>query len=61
MKAYEDAVEKCSTKHAPWYIIPSDSRSRRNAMIARIVRGVLEDMDPQYPDPGYRPEHFEIG
>lgn len=61
MDAYEDAVTACSTEHAPWYVIPADSRSRRNAMIARLVRGALEDMDPQYPDPGYRPEHFEIG
>jgi len=60
MDAYETAVEKCSTKHAPWYVIPSDSRSRRNAFIARLVRGALEDMDPQYPDPGYRPDQFEI-
>lgn len=60
MDAYQDAVEKCSTKHAPWYVVPADSRTRRNAMIARLVRGVLEDMDPQYPDPGYRPDQFEI-
>jgi len=60
MEAYETAVEKCSTKHAPWYVVPADSRSRRNAMIARLVRGALEDIDPKYPDPGYRPEHFEI-
>jgi len=60
MDAYETAVEKCSTEHAPWYIVPADSRSRRNAMIARLVRGALEDIDPQYPDPGYRPEQFEI-
>ena len=60
MDAYEAAVEKCSTRHAPWYVVPADSRTRRNAMIARLVRGALEDMDPQYPDPGYRPEHFEI-
>ena len=61
MDAYETAVDKCSTEHAPWYVIPSDSKTRRNAMIARLVRGALEDMDPQYPDPGYRPEQFEIG
>ncbi|MEM7661033.1 MAG: PPK2 family polyphosphate kinase [Pseudomonadota bacterium] len=61
MDAYETAVRKCSTKHAPWYIIPSDSRTRRNAMIARLVRGALEDADPSYPDPGYRTEQFEIG
>jgi PPK2 family polyphosphate:nucleotide phosphotransferase len=61
MDAYEAAVEKCSTKHAPWYIVPSDSRTRRNAMIARLVRGALEEMNPKYPDPGYRPDQFEIG
>lgn len=61
MDAYETAVDTCSTPHAPWYVIPSDSRTRRNAMIARLVRGLLEDMDPQYPDPGYRLEQFEIG
>lgn len=61
MDAYETAVDKCSTEHAPWYVIPSDSKTRRNAMIARLVRGALEDMDPQYPDPGYRPEQFDIG
>lgn len=61
MKAYETALEKCSTDHAPWYVVPADSRSRRNAMIARLVRGALEDLDPQHPDPGYRPDQFDIG
>lgn len=60
MDAYERAIEKCSTGHAPWYVVPADSRTRRNAMIARLVRGALEDMNPQYPDPGYRPEDFKI-
>ena len=60
MKAYEIAVEKCSTEHAPWYVIPADSKSRRNAIIARLVRGALEDMNPVHPDPGYRLDQFEI-
>ncbi|MAK60689.1 MAG: polyphosphate kinase [Ponticaulis sp.] len=60
MKAYDDMVERCSTDHAPWYVIPSDSKSRRNAMIARIVRGTLEDMAPEYPDPGWRPEDYDF-
>ena len=60
MAAYEAAVDRCSTEHAPWYVVPSDSRTIRNALIARIVRGTLEDMAPDWPDPGYRPEDFEI-
>jgi PPK2 family polyphosphate:nucleotide phosphotransferase len=59
--AYTTMLERCSTDHAPWHVVPSDSRTRRDAVAARLVRGVLEDMDAKYPDPGYRPEQYEIG
>lgn len=58
--AYETALQRCSTVHAPWHVIPADSRSRRDAIAARLIRGELEAMNPAYPDPGYRPEQFEI-
>jgi len=61
MHAYELAVSRCSTRHAPWYIVPSDSRTRRNAIIARIVRGALEGMDLKWKDPGLKPESFDFG
>ena len=60
MGAYEAAVEHCSTDHAPWHIIPSDSRTRRNACVARLVRGALEDMAPEWPNPGLKPEDFDF-
>lgn len=47
--AYETALTRCSTRAAPWYVIPSDSRTRRNAMVARLVRGALEDMALSWP------------
>ncbi len=60
MEAYETMVQRTSTSWAPWHIIPSDSRSRRGAIISSIVRKTLEDMNPQYPDPGFKLEDFEI-
>jgi PPK2 family polyphosphate:nucleotide phosphotransferase len=60
MHAYELAVARCSTRYAPWYIVPSDSRTRRNAIIARIVRGALEDMDLKWKDPGFDPGSFDF-
>ena len=51
MAAYEIAVSRCSTGHAPWHVIPSDRNWVRNAAIARIVRETLEEMNPQYPGP----------
>lgn len=61
MDAYEAALDKCSKPHAPWYCVPSDSRTRRNAMVARLVRGALEDMDLAWPEPGYKASDFDIG
>lgn len=60
MDAYETMVNRCSTPHAPWHIVPADSRTRRNAMIARIVRGTLEDMNLSWPDPGNKLEDFDF-
>jgi PPK2 family polyphosphate:nucleotide phosphotransferase len=60
MAAYETVVRRCSTPHAPWYVIPSDSKARRNAMVARLVRGTLERMDPRHPPSDYRLDQFEI-
>ena len=36
--AYEDALNKCATPEAPWYLVPSDKKWFRNlAIIQRIV------------------------
>ncbi|MEP1231523.1 MAG: PPK2 family polyphosphate kinase [Litorimonas sp.] len=60
MNAYETMVARTSTQHAPWHIIPSDHRATRGAIISEIVKDTLTAMNPQYPDPGYRPEDFQI-
>ncbi|MEE9348093.1 MAG: PPK2 family polyphosphate kinase [Robiginitomaculum sp.] len=60
MGAYSDMVSRCSSAHAPWHIIPSDSRAVRGAIITRIVRETLEGMNLAYPDPGYRPGDYNV-
>jgi polyphosphate kinase 2 (PPK2 family) len=47
--AYETALDRCSTRWAPWFIVPADRKWYRNAVIARIVRMTLEAMDLSYP------------
>jgi PPK2 family polyphosphate:nucleotide phosphotransferase len=49
MQAYELALTRCSTPWAPWYVIPADRNWYRNALVARIVRLTLEEMDLRYP------------
>jgi PPK2 family polyphosphate:nucleotide phosphotransferase len=48
-KAYEDAIKKCSTPHAPWYVIPADNKWYRDAAVAGIMMQTLEKMNPQMP------------
>jgi PPK2 family polyphosphate:nucleotide phosphotransferase len=58
--AYETALDRCSTKAAPWRVVPADKKWRRNAIIASIVRATLEDMDPRYPMPDWNASDFKI-
>lgn len=51
MRAYEDAISKCSTDAAPWYIIPSNRKWLRNLLVTQTIVETLEDMNPQYPAP----------
>jgi PPK2 family polyphosphate:nucleotide phosphotransferase len=61
MAAYETALNRCSTAHAPWHVIPADRNWVRNAAIARIVRETLEEMNPQYPEPkGWDPATVKV-
>jgi PPK2 family polyphosphate:nucleotide phosphotransferase len=58
--AYEIMLNRCSTKWAPWHIIPADRKWVRNAAIATIVKATLEEMDPQYPEVSWKPGDFKI-
>ena len=50
-EAYEDAIEKCNTKHAPWFIIPANHKWFRNLAVSKIIVEALEEMNPKYPTP----------
>lgn len=50
-EAYEDALNKCTTAAAPWYVIPANRKWYRNYVVARIIRQTLEAMNPQFPQP----------
>jgi PPK2 family polyphosphate:nucleotide phosphotransferase len=47
--AYEEAISKTSTKHAPWYVIPADHKWFRNLMISKIVVETLQSLDMKFP------------
>ncbi len=50
-KAFELAIEKCSTEHAPWFIIPSNHKWFRNLAISQIVSDKLASLGMKFPEP----------
>jgi len=50
-KAYEEAISKCSTNHAPWYIIPSNHKWFRNLAVSQILVDTLESLNMKFPAP----------
>ena len=49
MDAYEDLLEKTSTKHAPWYVIPANAKWYRNLVVADVITDALEGLGMHYP------------
>ena len=50
-EAFEDALSKCSTEYAPWFIIPSNHKWFRNLAISQIVAETLESLNMKFPEP----------
>ncbi len=48
-KAYEALLQATSTPWAPWTVVPADSKTHRNLMIATLVRDRLKSLDLCYP------------
>ncbi|MFO1162387.1 MAG: polyphosphate kinase 2 family protein [Reyranellaceae bacterium] len=49
--AYEDMLERCSTRHAPWYVIPSNHKWFRNLAVSQIIAEAMEGLGMKMPDP----------
>jgi PPK2 family polyphosphate:nucleotide phosphotransferase len=49
--AYEDAIRKCSTEDAPWFIIPANKKWFRNLAVSHIIAETLARINPKFPAP----------
>jgi len=51
IQAHENVLSKCSTKWAPWYIIPANAKWFRNFVVAYIIVSILQSMNLRFPKP----------
>jgi PPK2 family polyphosphate:nucleotide phosphotransferase len=49
MTAYADALQRCSTEHAPWYVVPADRKWYRNLAVMRLLVETFEAMELTWP------------
>jgi hypothetical protein len=50
-EAYADALQRCNTEAAPWYVVPADRRWYRNCAITKILTEQLHAMVLAWPSP----------
>jgi len=53
--AYQDALSRCSTDAAPWYVVPADHKWYRDWLVANVLVSALRDLNPTYP-----PADFDV-
>jgi PPK2 family polyphosphate:nucleotide phosphotransferase len=53
VEAYEEALGRCSTDEAPWFIIPANHKWFRNLAVSEIIVEALEEMDMKFPPPSF--------
>lgn len=49
IEAYDDAIERCNTKVAPWHVVPANKKWYRDIVVARALVEKLESLDLRYP------------
>jgi PPK2 family polyphosphate:nucleotide phosphotransferase len=50
MEAYEEAIRKTATKHAPWYVIPADDKKFMRVAVMAAIRRELKKLDLRFPE-----------
>jgi PPK2 family polyphosphate:nucleotide phosphotransferase len=50
-QAYQRAIVATDTDYAPWYVIPSNSKTHRNLLVSTLLLEILQDMKLSFPKP----------
>lgn len=59
-RAYEQAFSATDTDDAPWYIIPADSKTHRNLMVATLLLEIVQGLKLAFPEPDRKISKLKI-
>ncbi len=58
--AFEDALTRCSTRWAPWHVIPADRNWFRNLAVSQVMLTELEKLPLEFPKPRFDPAKVRV-
>lgn len=59
-RAYERAIVATDADHAPWYIIPADSKTHRNLLISTLLLEIMDGLKLSFPETDPRLSKLKI-
>ena len=60
LAAFNEALMRCSTEQAPWFVIPANHNWFRNLAVGDIAAASLDALDPKYPPGEQIPKDLKI-
>lgn len=59
-RAFEDALTRCGTHWAPWYVVPADHKWFRNLAVSEILASELERLPLRFPPARFDPAKVSL-
>jgi PPK2 family polyphosphate:nucleotide phosphotransferase len=59
-RAFEAMFARCSTEHAPWYVIPANRKWFRDFAVSQVLLYELEQLPLRFPAPNFDPKSIRI-
>jgi len=59
-RAYETTLRETDADHAPWYVVPANSKTQRNLVVASLLLETLQAMKLGYPAPDPKLSSYKV-
>lgn len=59
-QAYQQAIRATDTDYAPWYVVPANSKTQRNLVVASLLLETLQALKLEFPAPNPKLSKLKI-
>jgi PPK2 family polyphosphate:nucleotide phosphotransferase len=59
-RAFEAMFARCSTEHAPWYVVPANRKWFRDFAVSQILLYEFEQLPLRFPAPNFDPKAIKL-